>query len=312
MPAKWFIEDGKKYLIADVLSSKVVMKEYPLAYLKEAVSRDWDGYLHVTDLYNGARETFLKYTTFYAVNPDKLAFAISGTLKHKQLEEVSDEDSEKPIIYRGVRGTLDLLMEGPGGEIWLCDYKTQGAFAIRKFMGWTKVPEQVFDKHGIPVRYKSGVRKGELKYRNKWILDPNKADREQYEYQLNIYRKAIEEQFPDVKISKMKIFFILRDGGLKATLEQGLTRNTYFLDVDFLDDKTINDYIDSKSFLKDIIEEFIESEIKTPETRLELLKKLVPPKCSKKERWYNEETGVSLKCQSYCPVKEVCEMLGEK
>ncbi len=307
MPAKWFEDDENKYLIEDVLSGKVEMEKYPLAYLKEAAGREWDGNLHVTDLNNGDRETFLKYTTFYSVNPDKLAFAISGTLKHAQLES-ENEWSEKKIKYKGIKGTLDLLQKNNDGTFWLVDYKTQGAFAVRKFLGWVKTYEPEVDTNGVPVKFKSGKRKGEQKYKSRWILDPTKADKDSYNYQLNIYRKAIEETF-DIKISKMKIFFILRDGGLTATVNQGLDRNTYFLDVDFLSDEVIDKKIESKLYLKDRIEEFINFDETDPKAKMSLLKKLVPDMCTEKERWHDKETGVDRKCESYCPVREVCRML---
>ena len=185
MPAKWFIDGDTKVLIEDVLSGKVVMENFLLAYLKEVASRGWDGSMHVTDLYNGSRETFLKHTTFYSIEPDKAAFAVAGTLKHKALEQ--DEDfSEMDVSYKGIVGTLDLVEEQPNGDLWIVDYKNQGAFAVRKFMGWNKTYIQELDSQGIPVRFKSGKRKGEIKQKSHWVLDPSKADRESYEFQLNL------------------------------------------------------------------------------------------------------------------------------
>jgi len=308
MPAKWFIDGDTKVLIEDVLSGKVKMDNFPLAYLKEVASRGWDGSLHVTDLYNGARETFLKHTTFYSVHPDKAAFAVAGTLKHAALENEEDDFSELSIEYKGIKGTLDLVEEQPNGELWLVDYKNQGAFAVRKFMGWVKTYVEELDTQGIPVRFKSGKRKGEIKYKSHWVLDPSKADKTQYEYQLNIYRKAIEESL-DVKIAKMRIFFILRDGGLAATVNQGLSRNTYYLDVDFLDDEVIDSYIEERSDLKIKINNFLESENTDAKQRFELLKKLTPEMCTNKERWYDKDTGIYKKCENYCDVREICGKL---
>ncbi len=305
MPAKWFIEGEKKYEIADVLSGKIEMN-FPLPYLIAVGKiREWDGHLHVTDLYNGMRETFLKYTTLFAIDPDDMAFAVAGQFKHNVMEDESNPFHEKQIIYRNILGQLDLLDKRPNGEYWITDYKNQGAFAVRKFMGWIKKYTPEIDNYGVPVKYKSGKRAGQQKLKGEWILDPSKADRSQYEFQLNIYRKAIEESL-GITISKLKIFFMLRDGGLAATREQGLTKNTYFEDVKKLDDKTIDAYIDSKSGTAQNIIEFQTTEGHPQDERWEALKRLCPPLCSEKERWHNKETGVNTKCEKYCSVSELC------
>ncbi|MCK5344428.1 MAG: hypothetical protein KAR20_13530 [Candidatus Heimdallarchaeota archaeon] len=305
MPAKWFIEGDKKYEITDVLSGKIEMN-FPLPYLIAVGNiREWDGHLHVTDLYNGMRETFLRYTTLFAIDPDDMAFAVAGQFKHNVMEDENNPFHEKQIIYRNILGQLDLLDKRPNGEYGLTDYKNQGAFAVRKFMGWVKKYTPEIDSYGVPVKFKSGKRAGQQKYKSEWILDPTKADRFQYEFQLNIYRKAIEESL-GITISKLKIFFMLRDGGLAATREQGLTKNTYFEDVKMLDDETINAYIDSKSGTAQNIIEFQTTEGQSQDERWLTLKRLCPPLCSEKERWHNKETGRNTKCEKYCPVSELC------
>ena len=306
MPAKWFTVVDNKYVIADVLSGKVTIDEYPLPYLVAAGKiREWDGHLHVTDLYNGERETFLKYNTFYSIDPDKQAFAIAGTFKHNIMEDPTNPFHEKAILYRNIKGSLDLLNDKGNGVYWLDDYKNQGAFAVRKFKGWQKRPVQIMDDFGVPLFLKSGPNKGKPKTKLEWYLDPATADRSQYEFQLNIYKKAVEESL-DITVSKLNIFFMLRDGGLKATTDQGLNKNTYYEEVKILDDDTINRYIDSKSGTAQKIIDFQATEGEAQDERWESLKKLCPPLCSEKERWYDPATKISKKCKDYCPVSELC------
>jgi len=305
MPAKWFIEGDKKYEIADVLSGKIEMN-FPLPYLIAVGKiREWDGHLHVTDLYNGMRETFLKYTTLYAIDPDDMAFAVAGQFKHNVMEDEDNPFHEKRIIYRNILGQLDLLDKRPNGEYWLVDYKNQGAFAVRKFLGWQKRYVPVLDDFGVQKVLQSGKNKGQKKTKAEWYCDPATADRSQYEFQLNIYKKAIEESL-GITVSRLKIFFMLRDGGLAATREQGLTENTYFEDVKVLDDETINNYIDSKSETSQHIIHFQMTEGQPQNERWEALKKLCPPLCSEKERWHDKASGQNRKCEKYCSVSELC------
>jgi hypothetical protein len=113
----------------------------------------------------------------------------------------------------------------------------------------------------------------------------------------------------DVKVKRMRIFFVLRDGGLAATINQGLKRNTYYEDVEFISDAAIDEYIEKKGFVAANINQFINSEGMDAKQRFELLKDLTPDMCSEKERWFDKETGVSKKCESYCPVSEICKRL---
>lgn len=306
MPLKWFIEGDKKFEIEDVLSGKVQMEGFPLPYLKAVgKERKWDGHLHVTDLFNGKRETYLKYTTFYAIDPDKQAFAIIGSMKHDILEDPNNPFHEKEIIYRDIKGKLDLLNPQINGEYWLDDYKAQGGYAVRKFMGWQKKYVPIVDEFGVQVCLKSGKNKGKPKTKGEWFLDPETADKAQYEWQLNIYRAAIEESL-EIEISRLNIFFMLRDGGLAATKDQGLDKNTYYLQVKILNNKLVDDYIDSRSDTKENILNFRATERLSPEERWDALKKNCPPMCSEKERWHNPETGKNTKCEMYCSVSELC------
>lgn len=299
---KYFIDGDYKYLVSDVLSGKVHL-DYPISYLRHiANSREWTGKLHVTDLFNGSRETYLKYVTAYGVDPDDMAFAVSGTMKHDSLE--NDIGSEISLEYKGIIGRSDLFEKQPDGSYWVIDYKTSGAYAVRKFMGWQKRQVPVLDEFGNQVYLKSGKNKGKPKMKSEWFLDPSTADREIYEYQLNIYRKAAEKM--GLVVSNMKIFFILRDGGLAATRDQGLNRKTYYPDVNKLSDAQIDDYIHKRSIVADNIKQYFDNS-KVTEEVTEDLKRFTPPLCSEKERWF--ENGVSKKCEFYCPVRNICRRI---
>jgi len=310
MPAKYFIDGENKYLIEDVLNEKTRMPGYPLAYLQMiGKDRSWEGNLHVTDLYNGLRETFLKYCTFFSVNPDDQAFAVAGTLKHNVMEHADAGIKEMKIAYRNIIGALDVLEFVKGRGYVLTDYKNQGAFAVRKFMGWSKKPVPVLDDYGVQVYLKSGKNKGQPKYKNEWFLDPANAETEQYDFQLNLYRKALEESL-EITIAEMRIFFMLRDGGLAATREQGLNHNTYLLPVKSLTDEVIDKYIDERSVVAPMIIEFLERNGGPTEDNAKALAAFAPMECSPKERWYDPATGINRKCESYCPVRDICKKIG--
>lgn len=310
MPVKYFIDSNNKYLVTDILEEKASMPGFPLAYLKSVGNeRSWDGFLHVTDLYNGLRETFLKYCTWYNIDPDDLAFAVAGTLKHNVMESADVGIKEMKIIYKNIMGMLDILEFIKGKGYVLTDYKNQGAFAVRKFMGWSKRPVPVVDDLGIQIYLKSGKNKGQPKYKNEWYLDPANADTEQHDFQLNIYRKALEKTL-DITVGEMRIFFMLRDGGLAATREQGLNHNTYLLPVKQLSDEVIDNYIDERSVTAPMITEFLERNGGPTADNVEALKAFSPMICSPKERWYDSGSNISKKCEFYCPVSDICKKIG--
>ena len=310
MPAKYFLfENGDRYLVKDVLEEKSFMPGFPLPYLKAiGAEREWDGNLHVTDLYNGLRQTFLKYVVDYAIDPDDSAFAVSGNLKHDKLEEFGDM-SELAVFYKGIKGRTDLLDYEKHNGYVLTDYKNQGAFAVRKFMGWQKRMVPVLDEYGVQVFLKSGKNKGAPKMQSEWFFDPKTAETEQYDYQLNIYRKAIEETFK-IEVVDMRIFFMLRDGGLAATREAGLNRNTYLLPVKRLSDDVIDAYIEERSVTKPLIETTLDENRGTTEIVTPALIKNCPGMCTEKERWYDPASGISKKCEFYCPVRHICQEIG--
>jgi hypothetical protein len=99
---------------------------------------------------------------------------------------------------------------------------------------------------------------------------------------------------------------MLRDGGLAATKDQGLTRNTYYEDINILDDKVIDEYIDDKIGTAKLITTFKASEGQSQAERWELLQNLCPALCTEKERWFDKESGKSKKCEKYCAVSEIC------
>lgn len=306
MPAKYFLDGENKYLIKNVLARKETMPGYPLAYLAAiGAEREWDGYLHVTDLYNGLRQTFLKYCAWYGIDPDGSSFAVAGTLRHKILEDLGSDFSEVSVVYRDIKGTLDVLELISDLGYVITDYKNQGAYAVRKYMGWTKKSVPVLDDFGVQVYLKSGKNIGKPKYKGEWFLDPSKAETEQYDYQLNLYRKALETTL-DIKIDEMRIFFMLRDGGLAATRDSGLKNNTYLLPVKTLSNEVIDKYIDERAVTGPVIKEFLDKNGGPTEDNIEALKAYCPMMCTPEERWYDRESGISKKCEFYCPVKDIC------
>jgi len=152
--------------------------------------------------------------------------------------------SEEPLDKEKRKGIPDVLQEDEArdGYFILGDYKTWGSFKVAKAKGIVKVAEQILDGEGKPARFKSGKRKGELKTRQKIVVDPKKIDMYAEELQLNRYRIFFEEY--NYPISEMWIQVISRDGGTQIAFSRGIMMNTDMIPVKRLPDKEVIAYYD--------------------------------------------------------------------
>jgi hypothetical protein len=312
---KWFLhpKTKEKLLVKDCLDKGLLSDFFPLAYLHIcAEEREWKGKASTTQLLDGSRMSYLKLLTPYAIDPNDSAFRVLGTKSHAKLEKLTPKKSftELSIPETDISGIADLLEQQSNGEWWLTDYKTSGAYVVRKALGLVKKKRPAFDENGNPILYVKGGKWGKVgdqKLEDYWEVDENQKDIKNYKLQLNKYRKEIEEYF-GIIISGLKIFFIVRDGGIKASLDNGISQKTYFIDISFMDNEEVDKYFNTKNdlLLKALdnynnAEEEINPELEYKE---KALFKFMPDPCNAEESWQGR------RCNGYCPVSEVCQKTG--
>jgi hypothetical protein len=93
------------------------------------------------------------------------------------------------------------------------------------------------------------------------------------------------EKKMNVKISKLKIQVIVRDGGIAMALERGITKRAYVIELPILADDYVEGYfIEKKAHLEAALKKFDWDE-----------------KCSDRETWNGR------KCKDFCDVRHVCK-----
>lgn len=296
MPAKWFVcPDGEKIEISKCLSvrgCRLGARCATMPYLRMCANqRPWKA-VTPSQAGTGPRVTYLKQVCDFAIDPDGMAWMSVGVGTHDKLSIhrlvrgfVAEEGFSDDLI----RGIPDLLEpdEEEIGFYLLYDYKTWGSFKIMKALGIAEDTENPqVDKHGQPVTYKSGKKKGQTKYQ----LKPGMAPPDMYdtELQLNRYRIVVESNgFP---ISRMNVQAIVRDGNTYMASSRGVVRNTYLIPVK----KLPNDEV--LGFYKQLQDD-CNYAFETGKPRI----------CTKHETWDGR------RCQSddYCPVRFYCKKMGE-
>ena len=288
MPAKWFMCPDKERIeiekCLEFQGCRMSNRCAPLPYLRAAsYDREWKG-ISPSSAGSDARLLWLKATKPYAVDPAQRAFALLGTAVHGKLslhdynilaeEKLSDEQME---------GTADLLEKDEYGEGYiLTDYKTFGSFKVAKCLGIKKQTIEITDSNGEPVRYKSGARKGEIKTRQEAEQRPEFVDMDSEILQLNRYRIFFENNgFP---VTRMQLFVVVRDGGLRHAKGNMIENNIYTIPVPRKSDSKI------LSFYKDL-----DAKVKAA------FKENDAPLCSEALTWNGR------RCESFCEVSNYCE-----
>jgi hypothetical protein len=311
---KWFIHDGNKLLVDDCLNQGLLSNIYPLPYLMLCANeREWTGIPSTTQLIKGSREAFLLLTTPYYINPDRQAFRTHGTMAHLKLEKQAPFGSyaEIPMVDDDISMIFDLLFKQPNGDYWLIDYKTTGSYKISKALGIEKHKRPMVDDMGLPVVYKrgnksKGFKKGDPRQETYFTINPNKADLKDWELQLNRY-KIVAEKHLSVKIAKIKIFCIARDGNTKIAKSYGLETMTHYIDVRKLPVDRVVDYFKYKrDVLIGCLAEYKKLTGITPKRRcfeydMESIIETCPDRC--------EDTWGGRKCESWCDVSEMCNKI---
>ena len=212
MPATKFIcPDGQRIRITECLRScaKRCMFLPTLRAVANSLNRNIIEPT-VTELIAGTRETYLKKTSAYAVDPASVLNTQGAILSEERL---------KDDITSGQFDLFGKILDADDGV--LGDLKITSSFKLMKALGIYKV------KVDTGEFYKSGLKKGQPKFRTELRYD-GVRDLLDWAIQLNYYRMLLENA--SFTVSKMYIQAICRDASLKIAAERGIDNwlNRYF------------------------------------------------------------------------------------
>ena len=272
MPATKFIcPDGQQIKISDCLKDCPNCQRCMFLPTLRAIANSLDRKITeptVTELISGVRETFLKKTSGYAVEPSSVLYALQGQAIHSINENhtqgnILSEERLKDDITSGQFDLFGKIIDADDGV--LGDLKVTSSYKLMKALGIYKVD--------VPTGevYKSGAKKGLPKTRNlEWSI------------QLNYYRLLLEQQ--GFKVNRMFIQALCRDSNLRIAQERGIDKTVYIIPINKISDHWLKKYFNHKAkLLRDALE-----------------RQSLPPVCSHRERWGNR------KCLDYCAARENC------
>ncbi|MBQ9615476.1 MAG: hypothetical protein IJR38_03970 [Selenomonadaceae bacterium] len=282
MPATRFIcPNGQKVGIAECLRECKQKERCMFLPTLRAVANSLDRGITeptVTELISGVRETYLKKTTAYSVDPQSALYALHGQAVHTIHENHTEGEilSEVRLKDRITSGKFDLygkIIDSEEGV--LGDLKVTSSYKIMMALGIYKVD--------VPTGevYKTGLKKGKPKTRKEFRYD---GVRHVWDWaiQLNYYRMLLEKAGFEVK--RMFIQALCRDSNLRTAAERGITKPIYIIAINRISDRWLDRYFGKKaSLLHDAIQ-----------------KQQLPPPCSIKENWGGR------KCLEYCDARENC------
>lgn len=282
MPAKYFIcPDGSNIVIGNCLKSCHMRQRCMFLPTLRAISNSLNRGFNeptVTELISGIRETYLKKVIDYAVNPQHILYALHGTALHTLNENHTQDNILTEIRLKDdiTSGEFDLygsILDQDCGV--LGDIKVTSSYKIMKALGKYKID--------VPTGevYKSGLKKGELKFKKEWRDDGVRGILD-WAIQLNYYRILLEQQ--GFVVNRMVIQAMCRDNSLRIANERGIEQAIYLISVNKISDSWIKRYMQHKAKI----------------LQLALENKIMPPVCSVREQWNNR------KCSDYCNVAKHC------
>ena len=237
----------------------------------------------VTELISGVRETYLKKTTDYAIDPQSALYALQGQAVHTLHEECTEGEilSEVRLKDALTSGKFDMygkILDESDGT--LGDLKVTSSYKIMKALGIHKVDVATGEV------YKTGARKGQPKTR-KEIRYGGVRHVMDWAIQLNYYRMLLEKAGFTVK--RMVIQAICRDNSLRTASERGIEQTVYLIPIHKISDRWLERYFAKKSKM---LNEALET-------------KKLPPACSNRERWGGR------KCLGFCEARAECPFAKE-
>ena len=282
MPAtKFNCPDGQIVLIKECLRECPKGKRCMFLPTLRAVANSLDRNFSeptVTELIAGTRETYLKKTSAYAVDPASVLFALHGQALHS-INEVNTQGailSEERLKDDITSGQFDLfgkILDTDDGV--LGDLKVTSSFKLMKALGIYK------QKVATGEVYKSGIKKGLPKFKTELRYD-GVRDILDWAIQLNYYRMLLEKA--GFTVNRMFIQAICRDSGLRIAQERGIDKSVYLIPINKISDRWLSRYFRHKAkLLRDAI-----------------ATKILPHVCSFRERWGNR------KCLGYCAARQNC------
>lgn len=282
MPATKFIcPNGERVRIVDCLRSCPNVQRCMFLPTLRAVAKSLDRKISeptVTELIAGTRETYLKKTSSYAVEPASILYALQGQAIHSINElntqgAILSEERLKDDITSGQFDLYGKILDADEGV--LGDLKVTSSFKLMKALGIYKV------KVDTGEVYKSGLKKGQPKFKTELRYD-GVRDILDWSIQLNYYRMLLEKA--GFKVSRMYVQAICRDASVRIAAERGIDKTVYIIPINKISDHWLSRYFQHKAKL-------LNSAITS---------KTLPPICSFRERWGNR------KCLDYCAARENC------
>lgn len=282
MPATKFIcPSGKEISMMKCLNQCTQQERCMFLPTLRAISKSLDRGITeptVTELIAGVRETYLKKTTEYAVDPQSVLYALQGQAVHTLNEdctegEILSEVRLKDAITSGKFDMYGKILDDSDGT--LGDLKVTSSFKLMKALGIYKVD--------VPIGevFKTGPRKGQPKTRKELRYDGVRHVMD-WAIQLNYYRMLLEQAGFVVK--RMVIQAICRDNSLRIASERGIDQAVYLIPINRISDRWLTRYFAAKAKR---LQEALET-------------KKLPAVCSARERWHNR------KCLDYCDARAHC------
>lgn len=257
-------------------AGRCLSKRTLLAITKQ---REWKGVPSVTQLLSGTRETYLRITKTYPIDPQQMIFALFGTGVHNLLEKFTPDNSiseERLLDPTGTySGAYDCYDEEEGV---LYDVKTYGSYKTMKVMGLVKIKEPILDESGNIKKY----RNGKPMYNTTFVQ--GRKDRFDVAVQLNAYRICLEGV--GKKVNTMLVEIITRDAGTYSARDRGIFTNAQLIKINKISDRWIQRYMLKKA-------ELLHEALNTGK---------MPAPCKHRETWGG------LKCKHYCPVWMYCDV----
>ena len=282
MPATHFIcPDGDSIPIKQCLHKCPNSQRCMFLPTLRAVAKSLDRNISeptVTELIAGTRETFLKKTTNYDVDPMSVLYALQGQAIHSINEgftegSILSEIRLKDAITSGQFDLFGKILDDNDGV--LGDLKCTSSYKIMKALGIYSVNAPTGEV------YKYGAKKGQPKYKKELRYDGIR-DVFDWTLQLNYYRLLLEDA--GFKVKKMVIQAICRDNNLRIANERGIDKAVYLISINRISDHWLKKYFNKKAEM----------------LNRALAANQMPPVCSKHERWNDR------KCKDYCAARQTC------
>ena len=282
MPATKFIcPNGKTIPISKCLNRCSQKERCMFLPTLRAIAKSLDRGISeptVTELISGVRETYLKKTTDYAIDPQKTLYALQGQAVHTLNEnctegEILSEVRLKDAITSGKFDMYGKILDESDGT--LGDLKVTSSYKLMKALGIYKVDVETGEF------FKTGARKGQPKTRKELRYDGVRHVMD-WAIQLNYYRMLLEKAGFTVK--RMVIEALCRDNSLRIASERGIDQAVYLIPIGKISDRWLTRYFTAKAKR---LQEALDT-------------KKLPAVCSARERWHNR------KCLDYCDARLHC------